>query len=255
MTERAMNPNILAPKELIDFIVANKHEADNSGSVCGDGRFTKKQSRGLIRAFGGDVGFMMAIQGAAKEAGIKISPKELKTRFAAALAPIRGEGAKPGTHTDHHNLGPGEIGCSHVAKAITGEARHKHVGPEDVGALHDEIVTGEHDGVVLEGNHAEQAVLFVYGRKWTVNSFDGKQMYFVVDIDRSMDFIEQIVPLLRIEGLTIDAVKEQFECQMNETASVLAAGRNIFAVRFNDDSLEGDFQIAHVGVVPPPTPH
>jgi hypothetical protein len=106
----------------------------------------------------------------------------------------------------------------------------------------------------LEGDHVEQAVLLVYGKEWTVNSFDGQQMYFVVDIDRSMEFIEQIVPLLDMEGLTIEAVKEHFECQMNETASHLAGGKNIFAVKFTDGSSEGDFQIAHVGVIPLPKP-
>ena len=257
MTEIPMNPNILAPKELINFIDANKLEADNSGAVCGDGRFTKKQSKGRIRAFGGDEGFMMAIQAAANESGTHLSAKKLRQKYAEVLPLIRGEGAKPGTHTDkdHHelgDLGPDAIGCGHIAKAVKGQTKHNHLGAEDVRNLHERVLEEDHEQVVLEGKHAEQAVLFVYGRKWTVNSFDGQQMYFVVDIDRSMDFIEQIVPFLEIDGLTVGAVKEQFECQMNETASCLAAGRNIFAIRFNDDSPEGDFQIAHVGVVPPP---
>ena len=201
MTEIPMNPNILAPKELIDFIEANKINADNSGAVCGDGRFTKEQSRGRIRAFGGDEGFMMAIQGAATELGIKISPTELVARYGAGIRQIRGGNAAIGIHTDEHNLGPGEIGCGHVAKAVRGQAKHKSVGSEDVSNLHENVLAADnHEQIVLEGDHAEQAVLFVYGRKWTVNSFDGKQMYFVVDIDRSMDFIEQIVPLLGIEN-------------------------------------------------------
>lgn len=256
MTEIPMNPDVIASQEqeVIHFVQANKLKADSSGSVCGDGRFEPDQSKGLIRAFGGDEGFMMAIQAAANELGIKLSPKILKKKFAAALPSIRGEGAKPGTHTDKDHLGPGEYGCGHLGKAVKGVAKHKHIEPEHIEELHNEVLEGEPNVVVLEGSHAEKAVLFVYGKEWTVNSFDGQQMYFVVDIDRSMEFIEQIVPLLDMEGLTIEAVKEQFVCQMNETASHLAGGKNIFAVKFADGSPEGDFQIAHAGVVLLPKP-
>jgi hypothetical protein len=255
MTEIPMNPDIIASQEqeVIHFVQANKLKADNSGSVCGDGRVKPEQSKGYLRAFGGDEGFMMAVQGAATELGIK-TPTELVARYGAGIRQIRGGNAVIGIHTDEHNLGPGEIGCGHVAKAVKGQAKHKSVGPEDVSNLHENVLAVDnHEQIVLKGTHAERAVLLVYGKEWTVNSFDGQQMYFVVDIDRSMEFIEQIVPLLDVEGLTIEAVKEQFECQMNETASHLAAGKNMFTVRFADDSPEGDFQIAHVGVVPQPS--
>jgi hypothetical protein len=255
MIEIPMSPDIIASLEQArQFVEVNKIPANNKKAICGDGRVNKEQSKGYLRAFGGDEGFMMTIQGAATELGKEISPTELVARYGAGIRQIRGDDAVIGTHTDEHNLGPDEIGCGHVAKAVKGQAKHKSIGPEDVVDLHENILAADnHEQIVLEGHHAEKAVLLIYGKEWTVNSFDGEHMYFVVDIDRSMEFIEQIVPLLGIGGLTIEAVKEQFECQMNETASHLAAGRNIFAVRFADSSSDGDFQIAHVGVVPPPS--
>jgi hypothetical protein len=180
-----MNPDIIASQEKArQFIEANKIKADNSKAVCGDGRFTPEQSKGYIRMFGGDEGLLMAIQGGITELGIEISYTELVARLGASLRAERGDDAVIGVHTDTHNLGPDEIGCGHIAKAVEGQAKHKHVKPEHVINLHNEILSGEHEKVVLDGHHAEEAVLLVYGRDWSVNSFDGEQMYFVVDIDR-----------------------------------------------------------------------
>jgi hypothetical protein len=125
MTEIPMKPDVIASQErqIIHFVEANKLRTDNSGSVCGDGRFEPDQSKGLIRAFGGDEGFMLAILAAANASGIKLTPKDLRKKYAAALPAIRGKGAKPGTHTahsPHHVLGADESGCGHIDKAVMG---------------------------------------------------------------------------------------------------------------------------------------
>ena len=254
-SETFMNQELIASQEQARlFVETNKIEADSSKAVCGDGRFTPEQSRGYIRMFGGDEGLLMAIYGAMLESQIhhKISYTELVARFGASLREERGDGVAIGVHTDTHNLGDAEIGCGHVAKAVKGQAKHKHVKPEHVMDLHSEIISGEHEKVILDGHHQEQAVLLVYGRDWSVNSFDGENMYFVVDIDRSIDLINRVVPALGIEGLSAEMVKDHFECQMNETASHLAAGKDIFAVRFADNDPKGHFEITHVGIVPQP---
>lgn len=253
MTENAMTPDIIASREQARvFVDRNKVRADNSRAVCGDGRFTPEQSRGYIRMFGGDEGLLLAIEGALNKLSIHMEPEDLVSIVAASLRSIRGDDSAMGSHTDKHNLESGGIGCSFVAKAVAGEAKHEYVGPEDVEALHNEVLAGDHEKVVLDGHHAEQAVLLVYGRDWTVNSFDAEldQMYFVVDVDRAKDLIEQVVPGLGIAELTTEAVEEQFECQMNETASRLAAGKNIFKVEFHST---GSFELIHNGVVLPPT--
>jgi hypothetical protein len=254
MTENAMTPDIIASRERVRlFVEKNKVRADNSKAVCGDGRFTPEQSRGYIRMFGGDEGILLAIEGALNKLSIHIKPKELVARVSAALRSVRGEDAAMGVHTDKHNLESGGIGCGFIAKAVEGEAKHEAVSPEDALELHTKVLEGKHEEVVLDRRHAEQAVLLVYGRDWTINSFDEEldEMYFVVDMDRVKDLIKQVVPGLgRISGLTIEAVEEQFQCQTDETASRLAEGKNIFKVEFHST---GSFELIYHGVVAPPS--
>jgi hypothetical protein len=254
---RRMNPDIIVSREQIrNYIEANdfrnRVRADNSGTVCGDGRVKPEQSKGYTRMLGGDEGLAMAIRGAlnAHKPRIKISPAELIARLGASLREIRGD-VPLSMHSDEHAEHDGGIGCGHVGKAVLGKAKHKSLAPEEVEELHRHVIGGKHKKLVLEGEHKEQAVLLVYGRDWTVNSFDEEldQMYFVVDMDRSMDLIEQVVPGLGIEGLTVEGVKEQFVCQMNETTKVLAGGEDIFRVNFHPS---GDFELIHQGVVPQP---
>jgi hypothetical protein len=203
--------------------------------------------------FGGDEGLLLAIEGALNKLSIYIDAEELVARLSASLRSVRGGDSAMGTHTDKHNLDPDKIGCGFVGKAVAGDAKHEHVSSEDVKDLHEKVVESEPDKVILDGEHEERAVLLVYGRDWTVNSFDEElnQMYFVVDIDRAKDLIEQVVPGLgfKKEGLTVGDVQEQFECQMNETAKRLAAGKNIFKVEFYPT---GSFELIHQGIVPQP---
>jgi hypothetical protein len=228
----------------------NKVKANNTGTVCGDGRM-EPEFGDLIHMLGGDEGLAMAILGACNvhEPPIKISPEELIARLSASLRDIRGEDKPFGMHSDEHAEHDGGIGCGHVARAAKGEAKHKNITAKNVEDLHNQVIAGEHEKIVLPGKHEEQAVLLVYGRDWTVRSRDDElgQMYFVVDMDRAMDLIEQVVQGLGIEGLTVEAVKEQFECQMNETIKVLAGGKDIFNIHFHPS---GDFEINHAGVVP-----
>lgn len=252
MTETLMNAEVIASREQARvFIEKNKVKADNSKAICGDGRFAPEQSRGYIRMFGGDEGLLFAIEGALNKQSIEIKPTELVARLSSALKSVRGEGSIMGVHTDTHAEELGGIGCGHVGKAVKGEARHEYIAPEDVTELHDEVLAGEHEKVVLDGEHVEQAVLLVHGKDWTINSFDKEldQMYFVVDVDRAKDLIQRVVPGLGIDDLIPEAVEEEFECQMYETASRLAAGKNIFKVEFHPT---GSFELVPQGVVPQP---
>jgi hypothetical protein len=238
--EGLMNPDIVASLEQARlFARRNTVKADSAKSVCGDGRFTSEQSRGYIRMFGGDEGLLMAIVGALNthQPPIKIPYEELVARFGAALRflPERGENAVIGTHSDKHAEHEGRIGCGHVANAINRNVNHDKISAEEVEDLHKQVTSGKHEKVVIDGKHAEKAVLLVYGMHWTVNSFDAKlgQMYFVVDMDRAKDLIKKVVPGLGIHGLTTEAVWQQFESQMLATASFLAGGKNIFRVLFD----------------------
>jgi len=247
MVESLMNPDIIASQEQArQFIESNRVRANNARTVCGDGRFTPEQSQGYIRLFGGDEGILMVLKGAVNKFELDISNTELVARFGAVLSDIRQDDNPIGMHTDTHHLEPNEIGCGHVAKAISGETEHKNLSSEDVKELHVEVREAARQ-IVLDGSHAEQAVLLVHGMNWSVNSQDGGRMYFVVDVDRSLELIKKVVEGMGLENLTFEAAKEQFMLQMEATARVLAKGLNVFDVNFADD---GRFDMEYVKTFP-----
>lgn len=251
MVESGINmENIASQEQAKKFIEKNRVIANNDKAVCGDGRFTPDQSNGYVRLFGGDEGILMALKGATNKLGIEISNAELVARLGASLRDIRKLDHPIGIHTDEHAIEEEKIGCGHVAKAISGEAKHTNLTPDDVRALRveipDEAVEKQE---ILEGEHKEKAVLMVHGMDWSVNSLDKDtdEMYFVVDKDRSLDLINKVVTGMGIKELTFDDVKDQFESQMMATAKVLAAGKDIYGVNFDED---GNFTLKHEGVVP-----
>lgn len=251
MVERGNNMESVASEEQAkQFIERNKGIANNEASACGDGRFTPDQSNGYVRLFGGDEGILMVLRGAANKLGIEISNAELVARLGASLRDIRSKDAPIGIHTDEHSLHEEKIGCGHVARAISGEAKHENLTPEDVRALRVELPEEALENQeVLEGDHQEKAVLLVHGLDWSVNSQDAEtgEMYFVVDVDRATDLIDKVVDGVGISGLTKEEARHQFESQMMATAKVLAHGKDIYGVNFDED---GNFTLKKEGVVP-----
>ncbi len=115
-----MSKNITR-EEVKKFVKENMIPVNNSRIECGDGRYTKEQSGGAIRAFGGDFGMVMAFAGALKDEGTYIDADGIATRYFRAVKKVRGEDTKLYHHTDTHNHALGEIGCGHVAKATSPE--------------------------------------------------------------------------------------------------------------------------------------
>lgn len=245
--------NKIKREEIEKFVKENMIPANNSRIECGDGRYTKEQSDGAIRAFGGDFGMVMSFAGALKDEGIQLSSDEIVDRYLNAVKKVRGEDTKLYHHTDTHNHALGEIGCGHAAKASNPEhdGLYGKLTHQDVRQLYASFSSNPNSNLtILEGEHQEKAVFFVHGGPddtdihYSINSMDTNgNMYFVVDMDRVNRFIEQVVPLFS-EGLETPVeekdVKENFLKQMQATASLLAADLDKFKVTIDSN---GDFSI------------
>lgn len=217
-----------------NFVKENLITANDRRFACGDGRYEAEQSQGAIRAFGADFGMIMAIAATLKDNGIKYSPQDLVNNYVKAKQQLVGEDAKVDYHCDEHNHENGNIGCGHIAKALSEENDGKYgsITAKEVGVLFDAFTQHPVSHLtVLEGEHKEEGVLFVHGHdedvSYTVNSKNKKgKMFFVVDKDRTDRYIENITPFMS-EGLpseiSADAVKRNYYLQMGTTAQLLKA--------------------------------
>ena len=240
-------------EEIEKFVKENIIPVNNGRIECGDGRYTKEQADGAIRAFGGDFGMVMAFAGALKDEGTYLDADEIITRYLRAVKKVRGEDTKLYHHTDTHNHATGEIGCGHVAKASSPQhdGLYGSLTYKDVRELYESFSKNPNSNLtVLEGEHKEKGVLFVHGGPddtdihYTINSMDKNgNMYFVVDMDRINRFISQVVPLFS-EGLLVAVeekdVKENFLKQMQATADLLAFDLDKFKITIDNT---GNFSI------------
>lgn len=259
MTEKTILPeNNMEILRVQNFVERNKVWVNDMAAECGDGRYTKEQSRGAIRVFGGDFGFLMAVKAAAKTKDIDISTAEIVDRYFAAISDLRGNGGQFYYHTDSHHLESG-IGCGHVAQATNpqNDGLYGHIALREVQELYEEVLsrdTSKLHKIVLEGEHKESAVLFVHGGSdddkpyWSVNSLDGEtgEMAFIVDIARISNFIKDLAPKLEIDGLTASDVERELVIQMQATTSLLAKGLTQYRVNIDEKGKTSVTQLAKI---------
>lgn len=229
------------------YIEANRVDDLSLEGACGDGRPPVEGSiSGRVRKFGADFGDLMAIKAALNVEGIEISSSDLVFKYLAAVKKIRGQDSKISVHTDTNNQPLAGIGCGHIGKSIV-LGMQQNLSPEELQDLYEAVLASEHEITVLNGEHKEEAVLLIHGKDHSIKSSDDNGMYFVVDVDRALDFIGKVAPLLNINGLNAQNVKDQWVSQMDKTARVLATGKNMFDVNFDQN---GESQILFSGVIP-----
>ena len=231
-----MDAELIAEQEKIqDYVKRNAIKADSLDGACGDGRpAVEGKVEGRVRKFGSDVGDLMAIRAALNLEGVQISAGDLVSKYLAAVKQIRGDDSKIEWHTDEESLKSGKIGCGHAARALTGI--QDNLTPQDVRDIWDAVMATENERAVLKGGHEEhreEAVLLIHGTDYSVRTFDGRHMFFGADVDRGLSFIDRAVPLLGIERLTPEDVREQWLKQMNRTAQALAKGKSMFDINFD----------------------
>lgn len=242
-----MSPENKRTEEVRQFIEANKRsEIVDYVFACGDGRYKKDQSNGAIRAFGADFGVLMAFKAALAEKGITATNHQiLHNYWRARKGLFMGEKITTDVHTDEHNKilrseDDPKIGCSHIAKAANPEHAELYgLKAYEVKELYRDLLDFFDVKVaVLEGEHKEKGVLFIYGEneedenaQWSVDSSNEKgEMYFVVDMARAKDFIKKVTPRMGFKGLEYEDVERNFLKQMRASASLLAGGLPQFNV-------------------------
>jgi hypothetical protein len=227
------------------FVERNKVESNNYGCECVDGRYTADQSEGRIRMFGGDLGVLLAIRGSLTEKGEDFSTKGLIERYVDVIKEERGEDAKLLIHTDEHN----PIGCGHANHIAKGEHEESYeVRPDDAKELWEELKNYDHSECkILPGDHKEKGVLLVYGNKFSVNSSDESEMYFVVDVDRTNDWLTKVAEKMEIDDITPQNLQDVYWKQAACSSSILAAEKPQYKVEFDD---EGNSSVSFVNYVP-----
>lgn len=245
--EASMSPENKGTEEVRQFVEANKRsEIMDYVLACGDGRYKKDQSNGAIRAFGADFGVLMAVKATLAEKGIIASNQQiLQFYWIARKGLFVGKDIITDIHTDEHNRvlrteeNP-KMGCGHIAKAANPEYENLYgLKAYEVKQFYRDLLDFFDVKVtVLEGEHKEKGVLFIYGEneedenaQWSVDSSNEKgEMYFVVDVARVKDFVKKITPRMGFKGLEYEDIERNFQKQMKATASILAGGLRQFDV-------------------------
>lgn len=256
VVEDTMNPDQqqIPEQQAEAYIIAHTVDANDLGSVCGDGRFTREQAKGKIRIFGGHEGVMAAIIGAqtvALDEGkitSELSVEQIYQKYSEVIKSIMGEDVVVEAHKD--DLGHGE-GCGFMGWAIRGA--HDHFSSDKAQELRRLVLGGleghEEGLVVLEGGHKERDVYMVDDANYTVISRDGDEEHFVVDRSRAKNLIMEVVEFMGMDAaLTTQNVWDELVLQMNKTAEILAGGMNIFGITYDQT---GKPKANLEGTVPP----
>lgn len=222
--------------EVFEFVRENLVTANDRGLACGDGRYEPEQSRGAIRAFGADMGILMAIEATLKDSGIKVSPQVLVDKYAQIKKDLYGDEAVLDYHCDEHNHEKGTIGCGHIAQASKPEndGEYGSINHEDVQELFDAFTSHQDSNLtILNGEHKEVGVLIVKlhsqnpESRLSVNSKNKKgKSFFVLDETRTDEHFDRIIPMLASSlevEIDPDAVKKSYSKHVKTTSKLLKA--------------------------------
>ncbi len=232
------------------FIESNKRQITdvNNFSRCVDGRYEDIQNMPLGAKPGGDVGDVMAAFGA-----LNLLQKELESQAVIDAVLKLTEGAKhfnfhTDTHADPSSVG---LGCGHFKQAKLDPIAYG-VTQEQMDylatALPGLVEQGAHQEV-LQGDHAEQAVVVVdsedYGVQPLLRDGDILKETFVYQktlhskqLDKLANLLQEI---LATKGEVVEstdirkALDEAFGRQLTETLKRLAEGLPVYVAKISAD--------------------
>lgn len=220
------------------FVEKNDVNA-KEGRECVDGRYDQHGAQeGMIARAGADFGYVMGLLGLRNEGKLSLTPEECVD---AVYKVVTENGGRFYAHSDEHAKDKGILsGCGHIMKSATPELSDKYgVNSQDVitalNYAHEITSHQNFEEVELHGSHEEKGVLIVRGNTKTVNHHDENDMYFVYDIDRDEAFQEMLVYKMNIPGVTVDNFREFLTKQTNATVELLAPGKPVFEVNFNEN--------------------
>lgn len=220
------------------------------GRKCVDGRDeSATEDSGKIARPGGDAGYVEALIAVNDELDLELEPEEIVDTFLDTYDEM---GETFNMHSDDHTEAhlkevkesdKSKIGCGHLSKPTDPNLATAYaVDPDKMKRAITHLRKRRNERrnihwVDLPGEHLEEGVLVITGTQKTVNSSDGRNMYFVYDVTRDNEFIEQrLFPNLKIPGLTLEAFKQASDKQTQATLHNLALGKPVFEV--NADLLQ-----------------
>ena len=179
------------------------------GRKCIDGRYAEDQSQGMIARPGGDYGYALALAALTDPS----SPNRhlmQKTALMPRLSPeeclelvfdtVTSYGDQFYMHTDFHDDGT-HIGCAHAAAPVehgryyrlfdeTRASRLLYRAKQGL-AIENSRGSNKFHMEHLEGQHREQAVIYVTGKNKTIKPQNAEtgEMYFIYDITRDYDYM------------------------------------------------------------------
>lgn len=221
--------------------------ADNRKTKCVDGGYRAGEAEGAIAFAGAHVGICMAL------VKLGVSPEK---SFSVVYDYAKSAGQIFCWHTDTHEGHGCVVGCGHFNASI-GSAAHYGVESAAMSELLDIVRTAQEDRgdmemIVLDREHAEQAILVITSEGFTVKPWDQEDdvQYFIYDKVRHMALLEKVAAFAADRGLdvTAEALIAASDEHTNATLGLLGSskGKQIFTV----DVSASEPLVEEVGVAP-----
>jgi hypothetical protein len=206
--------------------------ADSTKTKCVDGGYRGDEAVGAIAIPGGHLGISMALL------KLGFSPEEafdLVYKFSAK------DGQPYCWHTDKHEGHHGiVVGCGHFNASIS-KAEHYGVDGAAVQKLLDIVRTAQNDkenmeSIILDREHAEQAILVVTSTDFTVKPWDQEDdvQFFIYDKTRHLDLLKRLADYLVELGKNVsyEDLVAVSDLQTNATLGLLGSskGKPIYTV-------------------------
>lgn len=221
--------------------------ADNSKTKCVDGGYRAGEAEGAVAFAGAHIGVCMAL------VKLGISPAD---SFSIVYDYAKSAGQIFCWHTDTHEGHGCVVGCGHFNASI-GSSSHYGVESQSMTELLEIVRTAQEDRgdmemVVLDREHAEQAILVVTSEDYTVKPWDQEDdvQYFIYDKVRHLSLLEKVAAFAADRGfnVTAEALVTASEEHTNATLGLLGSskGKQIFTV----DVSSSEPVVEEVGVAP-----
>ena len=236
----------------------------NSFIRCIDGRYLPNEETPAFAVPGGAAGYFMLIYAVLNDLGVNLR----SSRVAEIVTELLGGVSKICCHTDSHDhslyQGPA-AGCGHFLLSHKDPAKYG-LNEDQVKLISFEMGQLFNKGaneVVLQGNHAEQAVLLVRSDNWSilpsVEKGGVKKEVFVLHETFHRNNLKKLTGLFlkEFESNSITKSPDEIEQSVNgwatrqllATAGAVASNLPIFAIEFVPGSAGGDFHCIPIQTV------
>jgi hypothetical protein len=251
-----MLPRLSLTKTEIDqFVTQSLYPitSENNTRRCIDGRYIPSPNLPAFAAPGGSAGYFMTTYAALRKLGCRISSDDIK----GVIIQTAGGISKAGLHTDEHDHAEyfGTCaGCGHFVSAFK--------KPEDYGLTVEDVKLISFDlgsltwsgarEVVLEGNHAEKAIIILNSENYSLYNqatINGKFVeVFVLQntyhTHRLHDIARQLASIA--PQIDFDTFKNTLESvsvlQAEQTLSRIAKGLPVFMANVPSDKTHTEIQ-------------